>query len=118
MGMTSLRRAGRARSAMVESLEGRTLLSLSGAIWTTNFDASVVNGNIYDSAGSDIQANKMTVYLNGGPRKIGAAGLNPNSDYYVRVTDPSGKNVLGSSYVVKNNQVLKDVTIHSDANGE
>ena len=97
---------------LMEMLEFRQLLSLTGAIWTTNFDASVVNGNIYDSAGTDIQANKMTVYLNGGPRKLGAAGLNPDSDYYVRVTDPSGKNVLGSSVF------LAQKTIHSNSLGE
>jgi hypothetical protein len=99
------------RRALIEQLEVRQFLALTGAIWTTVFDASVVNGNIYDSAGSDIQANKMTVFLNGGPRKVGAAGLNPNSDYYVRVTDPSGKNVLGSS-------VYNNKTLHSDADGE
>jgi hypothetical protein len=111
MASSSQRPPPRARLPLIERLELRQLLALTGAIWTTNFDASVVNGNIYDSAGTDVQANKMTVYLNGGPKKVGAAGLNPNSTYYVRVTDPSGKNVLGSS-------VYLNKTLHSDADGE
>src|SRR5215218_7229296 len=96
--------------AFVESLELRWMLSVTGAIWTTVSDASVVNGNIYDSQ-TAVEGNKMTVYLNGGPRKLGAAGLNPNTDFWVRVTDPSGRTVLGSS-------VLLNKTLHTDAQGE
>jgi hypothetical protein len=60
----------------------------SGAIFTTNFDGSFVNGNVYDS--------KEDVYLNGGPRpnaKCTAAGL-PDGDYIFQVTDPPGHVLL------------------------
>jgi hypothetical protein len=64
------------------------LLSLTGAVFTTDSTCADVNHNIY--------AAKSDVYVNGGPAKPGAAGL-PDGDYYVRVTDPSGKVVLGST---------------------
>jgi hypothetical protein len=61
---------------------------VTGAIFTTNFDSSFVNGNVYDS--------KDEVYLNGGPRPNApctAAGL-PDGYYYFQVTDPSGATLL------------------------
>lgn len=64
--------------------------ALSGAIWTTDKNGNIVNGNIY--------RNKCDVYLNGGPgpnAPIGAAGL-PEGDYYFQVTDPSGKVLLST----------------------
>ncbi len=45
------------------------------------------NKNIFES--------KPDVYLDGGPRRIGSAGL-PDGNYYVKVTDPSGAVLLGS----------------------
>jgi hypothetical protein len=66
---------------------------LSGAIYTTNQDASFVNGNVYDGA--------EDVYLNGGPRanqSCTAAGL-PDGDYYFQVTDPPGKTLLSGDPV-------------------
>lgn len=60
---------------------------LPGAIFTTNADGSAVNANVYTS--------KDDVYLNGGPRHEGAAGL-PDGDYYVKVTEPNGT-LLGTS---------------------
>jgi hypothetical protein len=60
----------------------------SGAIFTTNFDGSFVNGNVYDA--------KEHVYLNGGPRPNApctAAGL-PNGEYVFQVTDPPGHVIL------------------------
>jgi hypothetical protein len=59
---------------------------MSGAIWTTDIGGSV-NINIY--------ADKMDVYLNGGPSHSGAAGL-PDGYYYVKVTEPDGT-LLGNS---------------------
>ena len=67
---------------------------LSGAIFTTIADGSIVNANVqYQS--------KCDVYLNGGPgpnAPIGAASL-PSGDYSVHVTDPSGKKLLSTDPV-------------------
>ena len=60
---------------------------LSGAVFTTDNTCTVINGNIYNS--------KDAVYVDGGP-KGGQAGL-PDGSYYVQVTDPYGKVVLGTS---------------------
>jgi hypothetical protein len=63
-------------------------MALTGSIYTTTGPVcQTVNGNIYDS--------KDAVYLNGGPNG-GGSGL-PDGNYFVRVTDPSGTNVLGFS---------------------
>jgi hypothetical protein len=66
---------------------------LSGAIFTSNFDGSEVNGNQYPS--------KDAVYLDGGPgvgAPTGAAGL-PAGTYSFQVTDPSGKTLLSTDDV-------------------
>jgi hypothetical protein len=56
---------------------------VTGAIFTTLYDGSAVDYNIYDA--------KQDVYLNGGPNSskapCTAAGL-PNGEYYFQVTDP------------------------------
>lgn len=60
----------------------------SGAIFTTVFDGSEINFNIY--------AAKGDVYLDGGPgpgAPVGAAGLDDGT-YVFQVTDPSGKKLL------------------------
>jgi hypothetical protein len=59
---------------------------MPGAIFTTDIDGSV-NINQYDA--------KCDVYLNGGPRREGSAGL-PDGYYYIQVTTPNGV-VLGFS---------------------
>jgi hypothetical protein len=74
---------------------------VSGAIFTTNWDSSFVNGNVYDF--------QEDVYLNGGPRpnaSCTAAGL-PNGYYYFQVTDPSGSQLLSTDG-------LNDRVIHVD----
>ena len=62
---------------------------LSGAIFTTTADGSIVDENVrYDS--------KLDVYQDGGPgphAPQGAAGL-PDGNYYFQVTDPSGAVLL------------------------
>jgi hypothetical protein len=64
---------------------------VNGAIFTTLFDGSSVDHNIYTA--------KQDVYLNGGPNSLSApctaAGL-PDGEYYFQVTDPSGKIVLST----------------------
>lgn len=61
-----------------------------GAIFTTDRDGTVVNGNIYEDC--------CDVFLNGGPppnAPCWAAGL-PDGEYYFQVTDPSGSVLLSS----------------------
>jgi len=67
---------------------------LPGAVFTTDLNCAAVNGNIY--------VDKGDVYLNGGPSRPGAAGLLPNTSYYVQVTNPSGTQLLGSSLFMPN----------------
>lgn len=61
---------------------------LVGAIFTTGAACTGTNVNIF--------AVKNQVYLDGGPSHPGAAGL-PNGYYAVRVTDPSGSTLLGTT---------------------
>jgi hypothetical protein len=61
----------------------------TGAIFTTDYTCNQVNGNIY--------LTKQSVFLNGGPEGPKTAGLPPLQSFYVQVTDPSGKILLGSS---------------------
>jgi hypothetical protein len=66
---------------------------LSGAIFTTDENGTLVNGNIYQE--------KCDVYLDGGPgpnAPATAAGL-PDGQYYFQVTDPSGKVLLSTDPV-------------------
>ena len=67
---------------------------LSGAIFTTTEDGSIVNENVrYEK--------KEDVYLDGGPgpnAPAKAAGL-PEGDYYFQVTDPSGKDLLSTDHI-------------------
>jgi hypothetical protein len=55
---------------------------VSGAIYTTTKDGTVVNGNIYPA--------KTDVYLNGGPQNKQDPGLVPDGCYYFQVTSPPG----------------------------
>ncbi|HEX5148639.1 MAG TPA: hypothetical protein VFW02_06120 [Candidatus Limnocylindrales bacterium] len=54
--------------------------ALSGAVYTSNIDGSIINANIYSS--------KSAVYLTGGPCN-GGSHLEPG-DYYFEVSSPSG----------------------------
>ena len=58
---------------------------LTGAIFTTDSTCTVVDQNIY--------AAKTDVYLTGGGKGVQL----PDQSYYVQVTEPSGKVVLGTS---------------------
>jgi hypothetical protein len=64
-----------------------SLAQVSGAVFTTESVCNDTNKNIF--------ATKPDVFLDGGPRKVGSAGL-PPGDYYVKVTDPSGADLLGA----------------------
>jgi hypothetical protein len=67
---------------------------LSGAIFTTTVDGTIVNENVHYEAKED-------VYLDGGPGPNApstAAGL-PEGDYYFQVTDPSGKDLLSTDHI-------------------
>jgi hypothetical protein len=63
--------------------------NVSGAIYTTNVDASMVNQNLY--------ANKDDAYLSGGPRppSCSSPGLDDGT-YYFQVTDPNGSTLLST----------------------
>jgi len=61
--------------------------NISGAIFTTDGNCIGTNVNQFGS--------KMAVYLDGGPNKIGSAGL-PDGYYYVQVTSPNGE-LLGTT---------------------
>ncbi|MES2480852.1 MAG: hypothetical protein V4609_02545 [Pseudomonadota bacterium] len=74
---------------------------LSGAIFTSEVGCTTTNANQY--------ASKDAVYLSGGPVQEGSAGLTPDTDFWVKVTDPSGAVLLGSS---------TGASVRSDANGE
>jgi hypothetical protein len=66
---------------------------VSGAIFTTDWNSTFVNANVYDF--------KEDVYLNGGPRPNApctAAGL-PEGSYYFQVTDPSGSVLLSTDHI-------------------
>lgn len=66
---------------------------VTGAIFTTLGDGTVVNANHFES--------KCAVYLDGGPgpnAPAKAAGL-PDGEYYFQVTDPSGKTLLSTDPV-------------------
>lgn len=68
--------------------------NLSGAIFTTTVDGSVVNENVH-------YETKPDVYLDGGPgpnAPASAAGL-PEGDYYYQVTDPSGQDLLSTDHI-------------------
>lgn len=79
---------------------------ISGAIFTTAVDCTIVNGNIY--------ASKGDVYLDGGPAKPGAAALPASTKFYVQVTDPSGGQVLGSSLYNPVNKMPLVTTTNGD----
>lgn len=64
---------------------------LSGAIYTTVKDGTIVNKNIYGST--------QDVYLSGGPQNMNASGL-PDGTYYFQVTDPSGKTLLSTDNAI------------------
>jgi len=63
---------------------------LTGAIWTTDPQGKLVNGNLYN--------NPRSVYLAGGPHKTGALGL-ADGWYCFQVTDSLGKTVLSTDSV-------------------
>ncbi|MBZ5579988.1 MAG: hypothetical protein LAP40_25805 [Acidobacteriia bacterium] len=68
--------------------------AVSGAIFTTIVDGTIVNANTQ-------YTSKCAVYLDGGPgahAPAGAAGL-PDGDYYFQVTDPNGKTLLSTDPV-------------------
>lgn len=80
---------------------------MSGAIFTTDINCSDVNKNIYES--------KMDVYLIGGPDTVQGgrqpAGL-PEGYYYVQVTLPNDRTLLGTSVGSSN-----PTPIHVSASG-
>ena len=82
---------------------------LPGAIFTTDADGVIVNGNTkYGS-----KCGLTGVWLDGGPGPNApptAAGL-PDDDYYFQVTDPSGKKLLSTDPVVDRCVTVKNGVI-------
>jgi hypothetical protein len=64
--------------------------NIDGAIFTSLADGQTVNGNIY--------ADKLDVYLNGGPQTCSASGL-PVGEYYFMVTNPEASVLLSQDPV-------------------
>ncbi len=71
---------------LASSLAGAS--GMTGAVFTTDVACSGTNVNLF--------ASKADVYLDGGPHHTGSAGL-PDGNYYVRVTNPNGSDILGTS---------------------
>lgn len=80
---------------------------VTGAVFTTGIGCVAVNGNIYQA--------KSDVYLDGGPARVGSAGLLSLTSYYVQVTDPNGLTVLGSSL---NNIGVSDKPLTTNSVGD
>jgi hypothetical protein len=77
---------------------GTTLAGpLTGAIYTTKFDGTTVNQNIYSF--------REDVYINGGPQNTKSAGL-PDGTYFFQVTDPSGKTLLSTDPAIDRQLVV------------
>jgi hypothetical protein len=117
--MRTLNLGGRLICAIVTigliAMVGSTVSAqVAGAIFTTDAGGSV-NINFYE--------DKKDVWVNGGPRKEGAAGL-PNGWYYIKVTDPSGATELGNSIHNPDPAMLAPMTMPNSktpiyvANGE
>jgi hypothetical protein len=89
-----------AASALAVSLSATSVFAAapSGAIYTTNKTATVVNGNVKYATPTD-------VYVSGGPQNAKAAGL-PDGVYYFQVTDPSGSKLLSTD-----NAVCRQLTV-------
>ena len=64
-------------------------LAISGAIYTSNFDGTDVNENLYDS--------KADVYLTGGPCQ-GGSHLD-EGDYYFQVSNPNAGDLLSTDAI-------------------
>lgn len=71
--------------------------AVSGAIYTTDKTATIVNGNTFANAGD--------VYISGGPQNKNANGLDDGT-YYFQVTDPSGGTLLSTD-----NAVCRQLTV-------
>ena len=74
---------------------------LSGAIFTTVSDGTVVNGSIY--------SNKCDVYINGGPpppHSCDNANHLPDGCYYFQVTDPNGSMLLSTDNISEREFVI------------
>jgi hypothetical protein len=94
-----IRTCGYAGALLCISVGAQAAPPLPGAIFTTDKNGTIVNGNTkYTSKCGD-----GGVYLDGGPGPNAprtAASL-PDGDYYFQVTDPSGKTLLSNDPVLK-----------------
>lgn len=96
-----------AAAAMLTCLAGGVHAQVHGAVFTTDIGGST-NINLYDS--------KLDVYVNGGPRKLGSAGL-PLGFYHIQVTSPNGADVLGSSWWPEKNVTTPPIEVVESSPG-
>src|SRR5262245_39026455 len=83
---------------------------ISGAIYTSDRNGGVVNGNLY--------RRKADVYLCGGPgpnAPCSASGL-PNGHYYFQVTNPSGTVLLSQDAIQSREVVVQNGVITQSVN--
>jgi hypothetical protein len=95
--ITLSRLSAYAGAALVFASAHAAAPALSGAIFTTDQNGAVVNGNSHHLS----KCGATGVYLDGGPGPHAprdAAGLT-DGDYYFQVTDPSGKALLSTDPV-------------------
>lgn len=108
----SLRCALTAAAAMLFATIAGAAPPLPGAIFTTDSNGIIVNGNTkYES-----KCGATGVWLDGGPGPNApptAAGL-PDGDYYFQVTDPSGKKLLSTDPVLDRCVTVKNGVIESN----
>lgn len=79
--------------------------AISGAIYTSTFDGTTVNANLYES--------KDHVYLNGGPPLNApcTSGGMDDGDYFFQVTSPDGKTLLSEDKVFERKFRVSDGVI-------
>jgi hypothetical protein len=94
--------------ALAALLWPSTAAALSGAVYTSNFDGSIVNANVDYPAKTD-------VYLTGGP--CGGGSHLADGDYYFEVSSPSGDllstDSIGSRKFTVANDFIQSTTAHA-----
>jgi len=75
--------------AFIYFTAGDASAQVTGALFTTDSTCTGVDLNIYST--------KESVYIDGGPTRKGTGTGLPDGAYYVRVTTPDGKTLLGQT---------------------
>ena len=84
----------------------KSALAVTGAVFTSNFDGSGIDLNIYD--------NKGDVYLTGGP--CGGGSHLEDGDYYFQVTSPNGEllssDAIGDRFITVDGGFIISTSAH------